>query len=70
MKHLLLTFQLLLISILAFSQDEIESKDTAGLLYQNGQIYLVVLVLFTIFVGIIFFLIKLDKKLTALEKKN
>jgi uncharacterized membrane protein len=42
----------------------------AGLLYKNGNIYLVVLVLLTIFAGIIFYLVRLDKKITELENKN
>jgi CcmD family protein len=39
-----------------------------GLLYQDGKIYLVVLVLLTIFAGIIFYLTRLDKKLSKLEQ--
>ncbi len=42
----------------------------ASLLYKNGSIYLVVLVLLTIFAGIIFYLIRLDKKITQLENQN
>jgi CcmD family protein len=40
-----------------------------GLLYQDGKIYLVVLVLLTIFAGIVFYLIRLDKKITNIEHK-
>jgi amino acid permease len=40
-----------------------------GLLYQDGKIYLVVLVLLTIFAGIVFYLIRLDKKITKLENE-
>ncbi len=38
-----------------------------GILYQDGKIYLVVLVLLTIFAAIIFYLIRLEKKIKALE---
>jgi hypothetical protein len=40
-----------------------------GLLYQDGKIYLVVLVLLTIFAGIVFYLTRLDKKITNIENK-
>jgi uncharacterized membrane protein len=34
----------------------------------NGKIYVVVAVLLTIFAGIIIYLVRLDKKITRLEK--
>jgi CcmD family protein len=43
--------------------------EMADVLYQNGKIYLVVLVLLTIFAGIIFYLVRLDKKISKLEKE-
>lgn len=45
----------------------IEMADT---LHQNGKIYLVVLVLLTIFAGILFLLIRMERKLAQLEKKQ
>jgi CcmD family protein len=36
----------------------------------NGKIYVVVAVLVTIFIGIIIYLIHLDRKLTRLEKET
>jgi len=36
----------------------------------NGKIYVVVAVLVTIFIGIIFYLIRLDRKITKLEKET
>ncbi len=56
----------------AFAQETMQVTDVnnnAGLLHQNGQIYLVVLVLLTIFVGIIFYLVRLERKISRLEKK-
>jgi hypothetical protein len=40
----------------------------ADTLRSNGKIYVVVAVLVTIFLGIIIYLVRLDKKITALEK--
>ena len=63
-KRILLSFFLLLCSYALFAQsmaDEMRS---------NGKIYVVVAVLVTIFIGIILYLIRLDRKLTRLEKEN
>lgn len=52
------------------AQNVVNENENASLLHQNGQIYLVVLVLLTIFAGIIFYLVRLEKKISKLEKKN
>lgn len=54
----------------AFANTELNTNETADLLHQNGQIYLVVLVLLTIFAGIIFLLIRLERKLNKLESQQ
>ena len=51
------------------AQNEAPAGESAAILHQNGQIYLVVLVLVTIFAGIIFYLIRLEQKINKLEKK-
>ena len=58
---------LLLLSTNAFAQDAppVEMADT---LLQSGKIYVVVTVLSVIFIGIITYLILLDRKITKLEK--
>ena len=45
------------------------SPEMADAMYRNGKIYVVVLVLATIFAGIIIYLIRLDRKISKLEKK-
>lgn len=52
-----------------YAQETTNNNENATILHQNGQIYLVVLVLVTIFTGIIFYLIRLEKKINKLEKK-
>jgi CcmD family protein len=42
-------------------------NENIDLLRQNGQIYLVVLVLVTIFAGIIFMLVRIERKLNKME---
>ncbi len=44
--------------------------EMADVLHQNGKIYLVVLVLITIFAGIIFLLLHIERRLMKLEKKQ
>jgi len=63
---LLLLFSFL-ISILSFAQDgdTIEMADT---MRENGKIYVVVAVILTILAGILLYLIRLDKKISKLEK--
>jgi CcmD family protein len=63
-KRIVLSFLLLICNYVLFAQgmaDEMRS---------NGKIYVVVAVLTTIFIGIILYLIRLDRKLTKLEKEN
>jgi CcmD family protein len=59
---------LLLLSTSSFAQNNapVEMADT---LLQSGKIYVVVTVLSVIFIGIITYLIMLDRKITKLEKE-
>ena len=59
---------LLLLSTSAFAQGQVPVEMADGLL-QSGKIYVVVTVLSVIFIGIITFLIILDRKITKLEKE-
>lgn len=65
-KHLLTTIFLLLITGVSASA-QTEMADT---LRSNGKIYVVVVVLATIFAGIFAYLIMLDRKIGKLEKEN
>jgi CcmD family protein len=62
----LLAFGLLLISNRLFAQQEVEMADA---MRSNGKIYVVVSILLVIFVGIVGFLIFMDRKITRLEKR-
>jgi CcmD family protein len=65
-KKLLTTIFLLLITV-SFSSAQTEMADT---MRSNGKIYVVVVVLATIFAGIFVYLIYLDRKITRLEKNK
>jgi len=58
----------LLLQLLVHAQnDTVEMADTFR---SNGKIFVVVAVIVTIFAGIILYLIRLDRKLTKLEKNK
>ncbi|MEZ5016683.1 MAG: CcmD family protein [Flavipsychrobacter sp.] len=68
-KHFfLLTLLTLFTSVLALAQES--TPEMADVMRKDGKIYVVVLVLATIFAGIIFFLIRIDRKLKKLENNN
>jgi CcmD family protein len=54
---------------MAANTNNIKRIPMANFLYESGKIYLVVSVLLTIFAGIIFYLARIDNKLTRLEKE-
>ncbi len=65
-KQLLTTIFLLLITT-TIASAQTEMADT---MRANGKIYVVVVVLATIFAGIFAYLIMLDRKITKLEKET
>jgi uncharacterized protein HemY len=67
-KASLLTLAALLSAALAHAQNE--GTAMADTMRSNGKIYVVVLVLATIFAGIIIYLIALDRKIRKFEKNE
>ncbi|MBL7916615.1 MAG: CcmD family protein [Bacteroidia bacterium] len=63
-------FSLLLVMILStlpgFAQDQVEMAD---LMRSNGKIYVVVAVAATVMLGLIIYLISIDRKVSSIEKK-
>jgi CcmD family protein len=53
----------------SFAQGTADDVEMAELMRSSGKIYVVVAVLSIIYVGIIFYLIKIDRQLTKLERK-
>lgn len=62
MKFLLLL--LLLLPSVAFAQAQ------ENLMYSNGRIYVVIAVLLIILVGLILYLVRIERKLNKLEKEK
>ncbi|MET0243363.1 MAG: CcmD family protein [Flavitalea sp.] len=69
MKKYICSFLLLLLSVFAIAQDTIPTEQPSGM-RSEGKIYVVVAVVLTIFLGLILYVIRLDRKITKLEKKN
>ena len=68
-KRTLLSILSFLICLTLFAQDS-TAVPMADELRRNGKIYVVVAVILTIFIGIILYLIRLDRKISKLENNN
>lgn len=70
MKYLkiLVLFLLLVNGTCLFAQGN--QTEMADLLRSNGRIYVVVAVMVTILIGLVLYLVRLDKKIGKLEKEN
>jgi CcmD family protein len=70
--RMITVFAALLAGIAAFAQDNTANNtpEMAGLMRSNGKIYVVVAVVVTILAGILLYVVRLDRKITALEKQK
>jgi CcmD family protein len=66
LRTITLTLSLLLCSTLLFAQQK--PTEMADLMRSNGRIYVVVAVMVTILAGLVFYVARLDKKISKLEK--
>ncbi len=66
MYKLTLTLVAVLFQVSLFAQSEVEMADT---LRSEGKIYVVVAIMLVIFLGLIGYLLLMDRKVTRLEKK-
>jgi len=67
MKNYFSILFLLLTNVFAFSQNT--ESEMADPMYANGKIYVVVGVVVIIFIGIIAYLIMIDRKVSKIEKE-
>lgn len=67
-QKIVLTLSCCFFTLFTFAQDTTESAEMADVMRGNGKIYVVVAVILTIFIGLIIYLISIDKKITRLEK--
>ena len=62
------TFSFVLVILFSTTQLLAQTADGGDFMRSIGKMYVVVAVLVSMFIGIVFYLISLDKKLTKLEK--
>ena len=67
-KKITTLFLVLLITTACFAQDnKVEMADT---MRSNGRIYVVVAVVLTILIGLVLYVMRVDRKISKLEKEN
>lgn len=66
-KYIITACMILFLSVSGFSQNEVEMADT---MRSSGKIYVVIAVMLTILLGLILYVVRIDKKLTRLEKNK
>ncbi len=69
-RYLLATLALLISAFLQAQDTTLNDVNDASGLRAEGKIYVVVAVLLTILAGVIFYLVRLDRKITKLEKQD
>lgn len=67
-KKLSLALLIVCFSLLVQAQDS--TVEMADAMRRNGKIYVVVVVVLTILVGLILYLLRLDRKISNIEKNN
>lgn len=67
-RKLFVATVLLLINFLSHAQEATGTVNMADTMRSSGKIYVVVAVILTIFAGIIIYLIRLDRKISRIEK--
>jgi hypothetical protein len=69
MKNSILSIIFILFASIVNAQQTVETSPMAFDMRSNGKIYVVVAVLLTIMIGLILYVISVDKKITKLEKE-
>jgi predicted tellurium resistance membrane protein TerC len=68
LKFLFLTVLMIAISIISHAQDD-KKVEMADTMRSNGRIYVVIAVIVTILIGLILYLVRLDRKIGRIEKE-
>ena len=69
-KKIVVVFLFLAFSLLLKAQDQTKKVEMADMMRSNGRIYVVVAVMLTILIGLVLYIVRLDRKITKLEKDN
>ncbi len=66
-KAISLILTLLVMITLTFAQEKVDMADT---MRSNGRIYVVIAVIITILLGLILYVVRLDRKISKMEKNH
>jgi multisubunit Na+/H+ antiporter MnhB subunit len=66
-RKVMMIFLLLVTSLISLAQEKVEMADT---MRSNGRIYVVVAVALTILAGLILYVLRLDRKISRLEREK
>lgn len=69
-KVFVISLAAMLFCMPAFCQEPTGPVEMADGMRQSGKIYVVIAVILTILAGLIFYIIRLDRKISRLEKEN
>jgi heme/copper-type cytochrome/quinol oxidase subunit 2 len=67
-KKIIMLLAIMMTTVSIFAQEQ--KVEMADKMRDNGRIYVVVAVVLTILIGLILYVVRLDKKMTKLEKEN
>ena len=68
MKKIFSLFIILLFTVALWAQDGNKKVQMADTMRSNGRIYVVVAVVLTILIGLILYVVRIDRKISKLEK--
>ena len=70
LKSLFIFNSLLLVTAASYAQEEGNKAEMADTMRSNGRIYVVVAVVVLILIGLILYIIRLDRKISRMEKEK
>jgi hypothetical protein len=70
MKKITTILVFLAVSLITQAQDGTKKVEMADLMRSNGRIYVVVAVMLTILIGLVLYVVRLDRKISKLEKEK
>lgn len=69
-KRILFLILLNIIAVGLHAQDSTQKVEMADTMRSNGRIYVVVAVILTILVGLVLYIVRLDRKINRMEKHS
>ncbi|HEV8287109.1 MAG TPA: CcmD family protein [Chitinophagaceae bacterium] len=70
LKSLFTFIPLFLLTQISYAQNDGDKVEMADTMRSNGRIYVVVAVVVLILIGLLLYLVRLDRKITRMEKEN